>query len=245
MLTRACCTVCIVSGLLLAGCGSSDAPRSDRMVRTGSPDVKQLPNGRLSVQPAPMRLEDVEKLPKDSAEQSVFRLMFFAQWGSAPSIVESYDPAVVAALGLERLTGAYALLRPQLVGSQVRLVSAVRQGRRVFVAVELTSKDLAPQRESFLLTRSEAGAATAWQIVFDTLLERGLNAYVQGMEAKDPQKPDPAAVRAGSEAASAYRNAFSSMQLQQEEARERREARRRRAAAPPTPTATPAAAPAE
>ena len=185
------------------------------MVRTGQPEVRQLPNGRLDSDPAPLLLKSVEDQPDGSAEQAIIQMLFWAQWGSAPNVVDSYDPAIVAALGLPTLTGSYALLRPQLVASQIRFVEVKKSGRQVFVAVELTSKTLPPARESFLMRRSSRGLSTvAWRIVYDTLLERGLNSYVQTTEARNPQRPDPQAIRKGEQAASGYRNAFSTLQLQ-------------------------------
>lgn len=88
----------ILLAAFLAGCGSGDRG-TDRMVRTGQVETKTVA-GRLTTTPPLLTLADVSELPKGSAEQAVMRLLFFAQWGSLPSVVDMYDDRVVTRLGV-------------------------------------------------------------------------------------------------------------------------------------------------
>lgn len=203
--------VVLAAAVVASGCGSSGG--DSKMVRTGKPVVQVKPDGKLSANPAPLTLADVQKQPKDSAEKAMFELLFWAEWGSWPNVVDGYDPSIVASLGLDDITGAYSVLRPQLVAAQPRLLSALRRDGRVAVQIELLTTTSAPMRESFLLRKTDG----RWRIVSDTLLERGLVAYVQQRTETDPNaaKASPRGARAGLQAGARYRSAFATEVLLQ------------------------------
>lgn len=187
--------------LFVIGCGG-DSNVDSEMVRTGTPTVEVRPDGTLTANPAPLTLADVEGQPAASARRAVYELLFWGQWGSWPNVLDAYDPEVRATVGTRDLLGAYAVLQPQLVAAQAQIVSAVLRRGRAIVLLELRSTS-ARQRESFLLRRRGA----SWRILSDTLLERGLRAYVTQRVDTGPN-PSRAAARAGVEAAEKYRALF-------------------------------------
>jgi hypothetical protein len=167
----------------LASCsGGSD---NGKVVRTGPSPAKEEASGLLTSDPAPLTVEDLNRLRRGSASRSVMQLLFWAQWGSYPDVVASYDPRVVSKLGSSAVLGAYAQLRAQLVASQPKILSESRSPRGTLVTVRLLSKSSPPQRQSFLLSHRTG----RWMIEFDTLLEGGLTTWVV-------QQLEPGAVRA-------------------------------------------------
>ena len=216
--------------LVPVGCDRNDEQGDSRMVRTGNQDVERRADGSLERSPPPLTIAEVRRERRGSPRAAVMELLFWAQWGSAPNVVGAYDPRVLATVGASRVVGALAYLREQLVASQPRITETLRRGSVVFLAVELARQGAPPQTESFSLRRVRGD----WKIVFDTLLERGLNTYASFRHpGRSPDgSPDAAAQRAGDRAAQRYRNAFVSMRLT------------RRVPAPtrtrtPTPTPTP------
>lgn len=198
----------IVIAVLAAGC-SVDGDDDNQMVRTANGDIEQLPNGKLERTPPPLTLAAVERERKGSVRAVLMELFFWAQWGSAPNLVDPYDPAVVRSLGVRPLTGAFSLLRTQLADAQPRVISTARRNGLAFVAVELASKENEPQRESFLLRRVRGD----WKIVFDTLLERGLKSWGEFRAAGRPRTSPAAAAALGDRVAERYRSAFLARRL--------------------------------
>jgi hypothetical protein len=182
---------------VLAGCGDA----SEDMVRTGNTEVKVKKDGSLTAVPPPLTLQQVNSKTSRSPEGAVYRLWFWAQWGSLPNVVLSYDPVVRRTVGPANIAGAYALLRSELLATRPRVVAVSRTRAGMFVALHEQRRALAPSRESFLLRRSGGG----WTIVYDTLLERGLQTYAQqGLEPNKP--PSGRALTAGQALAARYRN---------------------------------------
>jgi hypothetical protein len=136
------------------------------------------------------------------------RLFYWAQWGSAPNVASAYDPAVRRAAGVGNIVGAYSQLRDTLATSRPRFLEITSSAAGAFVSLELLRADAAPARHSFLLQRRDG----RWQIVFDTLLERGLANYVASLRSRNSadKLPDRSAVRQGRLAAHEYRRLFAS-----------------------------------
>lgn len=231
------CALLVAAAIGVAGCGS-DSSGTDKMVRTGPTQPQAAADGRLTSNPSPLTLEDLDKLPKASAQLAVMETLFWAQWGNIPALAQAYHPQVVEDVGVSRLTDTYAWLRPQLLRSRMRLISARRNGREVFVAVEMASMDGPPSQDGFVLRQLDGG----WRIVYDTLLDRGLSGYVAFLESRNPpdRAPDQAAVRAGQAAARKYRESYVSREVAAEI---RRNAAARRATPAAEPTPTPAGSP--
>jgi hypothetical protein len=187
---------------VLAGCsGGSD---NGKAVRTGPSPAKEQANGTLTSDPAPLTVEDLNKLRRGSASQAVLQLLFWAQWGSYPDVAASYDPRVVSSLGSSAVLGAYSLLRPQLVASRPIIVSESRSARGTLVTLRLLSRVSPPARQSFLLSRV---TRRRWVIKFDTLLEGGLNAWVQQSLEPGVARPSRRTIRAGQRLSALYRRA--------------------------------------
>jgi len=187
-------TACVAVGTALDDGGASSGPQ---------PLVARH-DGSLRVNPRLLTLADVRKVPPGSPGRTLFELFFWAQWGSAPNIVAAYDPAVVRAVGVDDLTGAYALRRASLLASQPRITNTVSTSFGATVTVELLRRNEVPDRQSFTLRR----IGGRWRVVYDTLLEDGIAAHVQGREtpASATAVPD-AAAKAGIFAARRYRTA--------------------------------------
>jgi hypothetical protein len=207
MKLRALCAV-LIGASLLGGC-SGDSGGSDGIVRTGATEPKTTPDGRLETNPTPLTLNDVSRLEAGSAKQALMELLFWAQWGNLPSVIDAYDLRVSGELGAPSMTAAYADLRPQLIASKIRVLHRKQRGDTAFFGVEFLSKQEPPQRESFLLRRR----AGKWRILNDTLLERGLKNSAQSRIAAGSATPSPRAVRAGDRAAERYRSIYPSIQL--------------------------------
>lgn len=162
-----------------------------------------LSDGSLRVDPKPLTLEEVRRTPAGSPARSLFELFFWAQWGSAPNVVAAYPPEVARAVGADILSGAYAQQRVTLLSSLPRITSTVKTAFGVVVTVELLRRNAVPARQSFTLRRVEG----RWLVVYDTLLEDGIAAYVQNREAPASGKQVPdAAIKAGMAAAARYRS---------------------------------------
>jgi hypothetical protein len=213
---RLACAAALATALPMVGCGGSDSG-TDQMVRTGAPDPQADADGRLASNPAPLTVEKLEEMQRGTAEKAVMTLLFWAQWGNYPSVVDGYDADVVDSL-VTAITGAYAWLRPSLLVSQPRLVSVRPAGDNTFVGVELRSTNGAPTRESFLMHR----VAGDWRLRYDTLLDRGIfGAAIQRLTPDPNAKTQPARVLREAEAeAQRYRDTYPSLALQEADARE-------------------------
>jgi hypothetical protein len=124
-------------------------------------------NGRLLGDPPPLTLEAVDRLPDGSAEQEILRTLYWAQLGSTPNVLTTYDELVRETLGPD-ITNAYSFGRGALVNTypEITEVSASPAGK--LVAVTFYSRNMPSRRESFLLRRGPEG----WSIIYDTLLDR-------------------------------------------------------------------------
>ena len=140
-------------------------------------------------------------------------LLFWAQWGNIPAVVDAYDPEVVDALGVSAITGSYSWLRPSLLVSQPRLVSVKRTGENMFLGLELRTTQGAPQRESFVMHRVNG----QWRVRYDTLLDRGIyGATITRLNPDPTAKRQPVTVLRKAEAeAQRYRDTYPSLALQQ------------------------------
>jgi hypothetical protein len=161
-------------------------------------------DGSLRINPKPLTLDQVRASPKGSPERTLFELLFWAQWGSAPNVVAAYTPEVVRAVGVANLSGAYGQQRATLLSSLPRITSVVTTSFGVAVTVELLRRNTTPAPQSFTLRR----VGGRWRVVYDTLLENGLAAYVQTINTPASAKTAPdSAVKAGIAAAADYRTA--------------------------------------
>jgi hypothetical protein len=148
-------------------------------------------------------LDEIDDAPGGSAARAVMRLWFWAQWGSLPNVVAAYDPEVVERVGSEDIASTYTLNRSTYISSRPRIVDVSTGRRGTVVHVEALRRNAPPQRSSFTLRRRDG----YWYVVFDTVLEQGLAAWVQFRSMPDPDAKDipAAAVRAGINAARRYR----------------------------------------
>ena len=192
--------------LILGGCGGSG---SDQMVRSGSTPVEQKADGTLSNNPPPLTLEDVERQPAGSPERTIMQVIFWAQWGNLPAVIEGYDDRIIATLGVTPITAAFDHLRPELLTSRPRVVATRASSGGRFVSLELASTRGAPVREGFLMFRRDG----VWRIVYDTLLERATEAATIAQLAPGDPTPGTAARRSGARAAQLYRSAYPSIEL--------------------------------
>lgn len=195
-----------VAGVLLSVAASGCGTKVDRVGVAQQPSGEVRADGRLTADPKPLTLKDVDAQPSGSPQRAVLTLWFWAQWGSAPNIIAAYDPKVVERTGQLNVLGAYAAIRQSVLQTRPRIVS-VQQGNGVTtVLLEVLSRTSTPARHSFALERVDG----KWLIENDTLLEGALPGYVQSITQRTPvgAKPDAAAVRAGLNAAATYRGAF-------------------------------------
>lgn len=163
-------------------------------------------DGSLTQPPRPLSLDDVAKHEPGSPTAAIVRLWYWGQWGSAPNIIQAYDPAVVRLLGAADMAGAYSAQRANMVSARLRIVgeSPGIAGTSV-VTLQALRTNTAPEQYSFTLKRKGG----RWVVVFDTLLEAAIAGYVQTHASPDPNKEPPAAaVRAGLSKARSYRVAF-------------------------------------
>lgn len=148
------------------GCGGDkDGPSRDR-VELGS-------DGRLMADPAPLTLKDVDSQPRNSPQQALYRMLFWAQWGNPTKTLASFDEDVLKVLDVSVLS-TLGWLRPGLLKLQPRIVEVAPEGKTAFVGVEFLSKLSPRRRESFLFRKGRDGE---WKILYDTLLDRGLAQY--------------------------------------------------------------------
>lgn len=187
--------IVVSAGSVIAGTQLDDDEASGQSL-----EVRQ--DGSLKVDPAPLSLRDVRKEQEGSAPRKVVELWFWAQWGSAPNIVASYAPRIVSALSPEDLSGAYASKRASMLATRPRIVNSVTTSAGTTLTVDALRRNASPERLTFTLQRSDG----RWQIVYDSVLEEGIAAYTQNLR-DSTGKPTEAAVRAGIEAARAYRRA--------------------------------------
>ncbi len=180
------------------------------MVRTGTPSTKQKADGRLASNPAPLTLEDLEKQPVGSPHRTVMQVMFWTQWGNVPGIVELYDRRIVDVLGVSRITSAYDHLRREVSTSRPRIVATRRNAGGQWVAVELASTREPPVRESFLLRRRDG----RWRVVYDTLLERAMEASILGGQVPGDPAPTADVRRSAASAAELYRSAYPMFEIE-------------------------------
>lgn len=192
----------IALALIATSCGS-DRSSSEEMVRTGQRAPAQASDGRLESNPDPLTLRDVARQPRGSARATVVEVLFWAQWGNLPAIVDRYTRQVVTEVGVPRFTGAWAWLRPQTASSLYRIVLVRRNGARTFVGLESATTSGPKAREAFVLRR----VAGRWRVAYDTMLDRGLEGHVTAITPDSSRgRPNGAAQRAGKRAAQAYRN---------------------------------------
>jgi hypothetical protein len=195
--------VLVVALSSLLGCGGGS-----NITRTGRTPVVQRADGRLNRDPDPVSIAQIKRLPRDSPQSVVLQVWFYAQWGSAPSIVRFYDPRVVSTIGAATIANAFARERDDMLGMTPRLGSVVRGPGGRLVTVTLLSATAAPEPESYLLRRRGG----VWRIVHDSVLEHALRDYVQVKTqqrvAPGAPRADPRAVAAGVRAATRYRRIY-------------------------------------
>ena len=194
-------------GLAVLGCGDSKTKKDDAgaSASAGGTSSKQR---RLREVPDLLRLADLRRERPGSAEAAVLRLLYFAQWGSAPNLAAAYDPVVRERVGVSNIVGTYTQRRASLATSRVRIVERLDTRTGTLISIELLRADAGPAHHSYSLRRREG----RWRVVFDTLLEDGLGTYVAGTHSRSAvgRPPDGAAARQGRQAAHAYRRLFAS-----------------------------------
>ncbi len=177
-----------VMAVLVAGCGGD----------TRQPDP---PSGTAAARVAPLTPGDIDRQREGSAERTVLELWFWAQWGSVPSVVALYDPEVLEEVGYELVAGGYAFRRSALLDSRPRIAYTQRTDGGTVVGVD---PGAGKAQESFLLHRVNGD----WKVVFDTVLERGLDEYIRSVGRMVDGRPSPGTVADARRAASSYRVAF-------------------------------------
>jgi len=162
-------------------------------------------DGSLTRLPDPLSLDDLDRFPRDSPQQAVFRLWFYGQWGSSLNTVGLYDRRVRRMIGDSAVAGAYAAERLGMLDSHPIVRSVARNAGGTLVTVDMLTTSEPPRREFFLLRRQSAG----WRIIYDSVLARALPAYVQAQMGLATAPPDSAvylrAIAAGTNAVNRYR----------------------------------------
>ena len=191
-------------GAMLVGVAcNGDDDRSSASLPGTSVAVKA--DGSLEEDPPPLTLRDVQRQPAGSAQERVMRLWFLAQWGNIPAVVALYDPVVRREVGVELLSGGYAVQRPVLLASRPRIAYTTSTELGMTVGLDVYRRGAPPLRDSFLLRKSRDG----WSVVYDTVLERAFTSYAQFSLNADPSaKPSRDAVRAGKASAARFRSAY-------------------------------------
>ncbi len=184
--------VSVVVVVAAVGCGGGE-----RTVNTPKGEVQVDQNDTLLSQPSPLTPPDLRRFPESSPQRAVLQLLLWAQWGDIPRVFGAYSPKVVDRLGVVPIAGAYSFLRGSLAVSLPRLVKFDRSSDRAAVGVDFLSAIGPPARDSFQLRRVGAG----WQVIYDTLLERGLASYASAKKLNQ-DKPES---RVGQRAAEPYR----------------------------------------
>lgn len=199
-LTVACLAVLAAS--VASGCAARSAEHPG-IPLSGSPRV--LADGRLATNPAPLTLQDVERLPAGSPGRAVMMMLFWAQWGSPPNVAAAYDSGVMRALGVSSLVGTWESVRQSIVRvlPKIAVERFDSTRREAFVGLELANTAGPPIRQAFDLRRVGA----VWQIVYDTMLDNALPGYVAEQLTPDPAAKHVSAAgeRAGIMAAARYR----------------------------------------
>jgi hypothetical protein len=200
--------VAVLACVLVAPVGGLACGGESNITRTGTTPVVQQRDGRLNRDPDPLSIADIERLPADSPQSVVFRIWFYAQWGSSTSIPRYYDAKVVKTIGAATIANAFARDRDDIVRGQPRLRGVLRTSGGRLVTMQVFSVTDRPHLESFLL-RHRAGR---WRVVHDTLLEEALriDAQVRTQQRVDPgaARFDPRAITAGIRAATRYRTIY-------------------------------------
>lgn len=171
----------------LLGCGGDGS----NITRAGRTPIEQRVDGSLTRLPDPLSVEDLGRLPPDSAQLAVFRLWFYGQWGSSLNTVRFYDQRVRRAVGDSAVAGAYASERLRLLDSHPQVRSVTSTGAGTLVTVNMLTTSAPPRPEFFLLRRQTVG----WRIVYDSVLARALPAYVQAQMGAVAAHADSAASR--------------------------------------------------
>ena len=172
--------------LLLVGCGSGD-------------DSTQRKTGAAAAT-APLSPRDVDRVREGTPERTVMELWFWAQWGNPINIVPLYDERVLDSIGFTRLAGGYAFRRTELLRGPPKFAFQRRTGFGTVVGVTTPSG----AQESFVLRRD----GDSWRVVFDTVLERGINGYVQSLGQDADGRTSRDAINEARSAAGAYRVAY-------------------------------------
>ncbi len=199
------CGTATAMALAVTGCGSAGT-KSEADVANVPRSETARAEGRLSSTPRALRLADLRREPEGSPQSTVLRLLYFAQWGSAPNVASAYHPTVRKELGVSNIVGTYSQQRTALATSRPRIVENIRTSTGAFVSIELLRADAAPAPHSFALQRRFGH----WRIVYDTLLEGSLANYVASARSRNAagKPPDRLAARQGREAAETYRGLF-------------------------------------
>jgi hypothetical protein len=165
--------------------------------------------GRLAGAPPPLSEAQIRRATKEgSPDRAVLNFLYWARWGSLPSVVSAYDPRVVARVGAVQIAGGWERLGPSLQDIQPRIVGS-RRGRRgsVDVTVRILRENAGPQDASFTVHRIPG--RSGWYLAFDTMLEDAIGPAVASAVSRQPlsEPPAPEAQRAGAAVASKFRRA--------------------------------------
>jgi hypothetical protein len=166
-----------------------------------APEQKPLGSRAGDRQSAPLPLvarKDIADQPEGSPRATVMELWFWAQTGSSGDVVEMYAPAVRRLLGVGLISSAYAYRRPIFLVTNPKVVAVTEGSAGTVVLIDVQSRGSAPSRESFVLRRRDA----EWEVVYDTILDKALIAYIQRSEGGAPTgKPIPRRAAITAEAA--------------------------------------------
>jgi hypothetical protein len=187
----------LLLGLLLA-LTACDGDNGGKSTATGGAAVR------------PLTYADVARKGRNKPARAVLLLWFWAQWGSTPNVVATYDPRVVRAVGARNISGVYAWLRGTLVELRPQIVGEIRRRKNLsFVAVEARSATANPVRYAFLLGRTSGN----WLIMHDTLLQDALPGYVAfKIDGQASANPSRRAREQGERLADRYRDLFPSIE---------------------------------
>jgi hypothetical protein len=164
--------------------------------------VRTLADGRLSIDPSPMTLADLDSDPPGSPRATLLRLWFSIQWWDEPAILAAYAPSVADTLQPGTMLGAWSLRRGSIIGSRPRNFETTRSRALTVVTFTRESRTSPPAQESatMILERGR------WRILHDTMLEAALAAYAQSLGSRRQEAPSAAAVRRGIEASRRFRD---------------------------------------
>jgi hypothetical protein len=196
--------VLIGAGAVLVGNTVGDDHRGSERGRVGV-----TANGRLTGAPARMSPAIIASATKPgTAARAAMKLLYWAQWGSLPTVVHAYDPSVVARVGPSAIADSWGQQQTSLQSMQPRVVDSVA-GRRgaVTVTLEMLRQDSPPQQTSMTLRR--IGGKPRWYVVFDTMLYNSISNTVAAdvIDYLTSENASPNAQRAASAAAASLRQA--------------------------------------